>query len=1187
MITLLDRRRGSIHSADYSSKLNSTQREMDETLNHFSEEACDWKNLLAMTTGSFAYRLGKIGAYSLGSSKYLSPLFGLASEVTVYRGVTSLLNSFRPPLHSSASSWFNDFVNFGTLKFFGKISQNQNLFLQHFIQDSGMVAAQHLAYTLQLSPAIQGTLSEQFLHAEIMNLQMNAGMALFHGISQGKILHAEKSLEIFIETKMNPANFSNSLTPQTLSMYTGSGEKGPNTTPYPPPPVIQKEAPIPELPRAQVFVGETMDTQGPTEVRPRIALGEASVLAETRLPETPSAAFLNPSGPLNKGTRVGPDGRYILMNHLGSGGFGDVYKVYDERLARLAVIKVPRHANTGGNLMQRFDREITIGANLDPRYTVAVYDRFELGNNIPVPVMEYVSGNDLSRILLKLRSQNLPADQFDYERRLAIFAEICEAMESAHRKGIMHRDLKPENIRLDEEGHVRIMDWGIAKPFAEANPDSSVSSTEPIILDGEPLTQHGSWTGTLGYVAPEIMRNQPIKNPRSPDIFALGVILYEWIAAVHPFGAFQEGQSEKGEAKKIPVYDDHGHPKLSLLASILGPHSAPTFEEVMIGNAPAYIREIEPIARKAFSENPENRYQSIQELREAVLLAFARSEQNQIQESLRVMDVIEAQMQEAWDRFQIGQQMQAEQWQAMHQPISTLREMRSDWRQKALDLIKYLETTFHGRTPQEAKKMIAELAWRLLIDEGDTISHRERQSLEKLIRQNDVATAEDASPSMKDALNGNLSIHLSVLDRMSRNEGFPQMTRVRLFKYFPDKDAHGNSLLTYRPQLIFDKSLRALRDQSESPGIAVNEGYYVFEITHAGYHTTRIPLHVTLEDIRLSLQKSEALQIEAELVGSRDFPHNMVFIQGGTAYTGLDIYDDPNPLEKHSPPLRKISYTSFAITRDPITVAQYHAFVESVLDEINTALRKRNYTEAATLLNKARNYIPRGQLHLDPMASLTENPNPEKLAEAFSGVKYNWRVQASQEGSVLQFKLQDPVSHLSAAQEPILAEQPIHAIPLTAIRAYVDWKNKTEGRSKEKGLYRIPERVELEIIARNTFPWTYPWGYLFNPNFLESRLTHADVDRGSYARAVGTHSRGSGFYRDRSAFDVYDLLGNTRKITQTPAEPGCVYCFGGSVRTPFGPYFLPSALLYAGANTVNEYNSSFYLVLDLPEAGSN
>ncbi len=252
-----------------------------------------------------------------------------------------------------------------------------------------------------------------------------------------------------------------------------------------------------------------------------------------------------------------------------------------------------------------------------------------------------------------------------------------------------------------------------------------------------------------------------------------------------------------------------------------------------------------------------------------------------------------------------------------------------------------------------------------------------------------------------------------------------------------------------------------------------------------------------------------------------------------------------------------------------------------MLEKINTHLANKEYHQAAELVIKVRQYIPRGQLHLDTMKDLLENPSPEKLSQAFKGVKYNWKVTTEGEGDHLRFKLTDPTSHRSAANEEIFAEQPIHAIPMTAIQAYIEWRNFTEGRDESTGLYRLPERQELEIIARNTFPWPYPWGYLFNPNFLESRLIHQDVDQGAVAKAVGTHSLGNKYYRDRSIFDVYDLLGNARKITQTEAEAGCVYCFGGSVRTPFGPYFLPSALLYAGRNTVNEYNSSFYLVLPL------
>lgn len=1177
MSNLLDRRLSFALPSNPAHNLTSSQRKTDELLSSFLVQASDWKNLSAMTAGSFAYRLSKMGVTRIVGiygrapllAKSLSPTLGLALEVTAFRGTHSLLTSSHFPL--SSSSWFTDYVHFGSLKFFGHLSQGQNPIFAHALQDSGMVAGHHLAFGLGLATAPEGNLVQQLLHAEMTNLSMAAGLSLAHHLSSGKILRSEKNLDLRLQAlSLHPKILQQS----PSALVTWSSEK---KTDEP------KQANAPANIRTDgQSAPSTVDTAGDTQIRGIEVKADLSVentvlrnpegtLLSTPPPQT-TAAQTHPTA-ISTQMTLGPGGRFKVVKILGSGGFGDVYQVYDQTLERMAVIKIPKEDRNSKELLKRFDREIKIGANLDPRYSVAVYDMVEIQHGLKVPVMEFVPGHDLSTLI-----QGSPVDPL---RKIEIFAEICEAIESAHRRGILHRDLKPENIRITKDGHVRIMDWGIATSFNDVSPGLE-HSAHHLVFQGSKLTQRGSWAGTIGYVAPEIMEGRAVKNPPSPDIFALGVILWEMMAGHHPFIAYDVGSSPGGPAK-VPAHSQEPKAHLGVYASAIGPALVPSLREVIAGDFPNYLYEIETIAKKAFSPDPKNRYQSVQELREDVLMAFARAERSQISEIQESMKGIEQKMHEAWKLFQVGEQIPLGQWEAMHQPIAELREMRASWKQKAQDLIKYLEITFRGRLPDEAKKMIAELCWRILIDEGDTISLRERQSLEKNIRTYDVATPEDPLTSMKDALEGNVEIQVVIRDRDSGQSGYPHMTRIRLLKYFQDRNAAGIPLLSYQSREIFDASLRKLKQEATDQKIMLNEGYYVFEITHAGYATIRIPVHISLGDIREYLQSQRALTVTADLVSSHQVPKNMSVVQGGKAWTGMDYFTDPNPLDKHSFPLQRVEFETFAITRYPITVSQYEEFLQAQLNKVNTELERKDYREAAELLLKVRQYLPRGQLHLDPMDKLLQLPTPEMIAQAFNGVKYNWRVHAVGEGERLRFALQDPTTHRSAANEEILAEQPIHAIPMIAIQAYIDWRNTQEGRNENTGMYRLPERRELEIIARNSFPWPYPWGYVFDPNFLESRLIHSDVNQGAVAKPVGSHSRGRNFYRDFSAFDVYDLLGNTRKITQTPAEKGCVYCFGGSVRTPFGPYFLPSALLYAGANTVNEYNSSFYLVISLPQ----
>ena len=224
MSYILDRRTSLGLSLYPSYNLTAVQVEEDQLVNSFTHEASNWQNLAAMMAGGLAYRLGKIGVCSVGAihelpllARLLSPTIGLATEVSTFRGVNQIFhNSPQPSLilregerefpplrvrggEGELRSWLTDYFNFATLKFFGKWGQNQNPLLTHFIQDAGMVAGHQLTYALHLSTAPQGTLAQQFIHAESTNIAMAAGMSLGHFVTGEKIHLLEKSLDLSLE----------------------------------------------------------------------------------------------------------------------------------------------------------------------------------------------------------------------------------------------------------------------------------------------------------------------------------------------------------------------------------------------------------------------------------------------------------------------------------------------------------------------------------------------------------------------------------------------------------------------------------------------------------------------------------------------------------------------------------------------------------------------------------------------------------------------------------------------------------------------------------------------------------------------------------------------------------------------------------------------------------------------------
>ena len=216
--------------ASSDAAFSSTQTQVDGMVSSFIDQASDWKSLAAMMAGGLAYRFGKIGFLSLGArASSQSPLvtavvrggsiaFGLSSEVTVFEFTNRTLQTFfESPItgHRSPNlwawsgpqgfkqGWLSSFVNFGTLKGFGRLAGSQNLILQHGVQDFGMVLGHHLAFRVGFGERPEGSLSEQLLHAEATNLQLAAGTHLAHTLSGGKLLAMEKGLDLALSSQEN------------------------------------------------------------------------------------------------------------------------------------------------------------------------------------------------------------------------------------------------------------------------------------------------------------------------------------------------------------------------------------------------------------------------------------------------------------------------------------------------------------------------------------------------------------------------------------------------------------------------------------------------------------------------------------------------------------------------------------------------------------------------------------------------------------------------------------------------------------------------------------------------------------------------------------------------------------------------------------------------------------------------
>lgn len=262
-------------------------------------------------------------------------------------------------------------------------------------------------------------------------------------------------------------------------------------------------------------------------------------------------------------------GRYELLETLGEGGMGVVYKARDTRLGRLVALKVMRADKSGdAGRRRRFLREARAASALNHPGILTIYEIGE-ENGVDYIAMEYVDGGTLADLL---DGGPLPA-----ERALRLAAQVVDALSAAHAARIVHRDLKPSNLMVSADDRVKVVDFGLAKPVEPALSEETTTDA---------LTAAGVAVGTLPYMSPEQAAGRPV-DARS-DLFSLGAILYEMLAGRRPFS----GGSPAG-----------------LLSSILCEAPAP-----IPGAAPEVARLLE----RCLQKDAGRRFQSAGELKAAL-----------------------------------------------------------------------------------------------------------------------------------------------------------------------------------------------------------------------------------------------------------------------------------------------------------------------------------------------------------------------------------------------------------------------------------------------------------------------------------------------------------------------------------------------------------------------------------------
>ncbi|MGH7993633.1 MAG: serine/threonine-protein kinase, partial [Limisphaerales bacterium] len=211
-----------------------------------------------------------------------------------------------------------------------------------------------------------------------------------------------------------------------------------------------------------------------------------------------------------------------ILECLGRGGMGVVYKARQPRLNRFVALKIlAREKEQDAQFTERFTREAQALARLNHPNIVTVHDFGEAGGHCYL-VMEFVDGLNLRQLL---QARKMPSAQ-----ALTIVPKICEALQYAHEQGVVHRDIKPENILLDKSGRVKIADFGIAKMLGDEPGQQTLTGAKDAV-------------GTPHYMAPEQIE-KPLSVDHRADIYSLGVVFYEMLTGELPLGKFQPPSSK-------------------------------------------------------------------------------------------------------------------------------------------------------------------------------------------------------------------------------------------------------------------------------------------------------------------------------------------------------------------------------------------------------------------------------------------------------------------------------------------------------------------------------------------------------------------------------------------------------------------------------------------------------------------